>query len=254
MTHDLLATTVGRISRNSLLRASVSDDALEVLRYLERKSRAAANGPGTRSVGTRAAASVDSMYALGCCRRGRGKDAWEDVLRRYLKEKFGTSVDFSSYCGKHATRKDNPYRALLQLPIRRFVTTNYDTFLECAIAYEKSIPFEEFRIGTLSGAVASRGDNALGGHGDTSAFAHGRLDRAEDRRPRSFTQERGFLNELTSLALARQKARGRISTRAGPWPRLNTMTIWSRSRASRSGTIIGCSARLTGRESRPRPP
>ena len=97
-------------------------------------------------------APVDSqelMFAIGTCKKALGGDALEDSLfHRYFEDRFGRpepAVPVSP----------NPHRALLRLPINRFVTTNYDCEIERALAIERNTAREELGIG--AGAARSPG-------------------------------------------------------------------------------------------------
>ncbi|HUR79716.1 MAG TPA: SIR2 family protein [Thermoanaerobaculia bacterium] len=68
------------------------------------------------------------QFYIGLCRR-LSKTMPEDVrefYRRQIEKTFGPER-------RHRSRKNNPYAALLDLPITRFVTTNYDIELELAL-------------------------------------------------------------------------------------------------------------------------
>ncbi len=120
--------------------------------------------------------SRELMYSIGVCKRllggGSGKD---DLYRQYLEKRFrlpDPPVDVPY----------NPHRALLKLPIHRFVTTNYDGELERALEKEREIEWEAFGIGA-------------------SGAGPGRAARPEP--PLSFTQRPTNCDQLALFALAR---------------------------------------------------
>jgi hypothetical protein len=77
----------------------------------------------------------------------------------------------------HPTVQLNPYDALLDLPIRRFITTNYDREIEIALAKKRVVPREEFGL-------------------------H-RKQPLRDARHRDFTQESAYNDQLALFALTK---------------------------------------------------
>lgn len=123
------------------------------------------------------ASRVDSqelMFMIGACKRLFGGRPPEDnPYRRYLAERFRPPE-------RAAGVEHNPHRALLQLPIHRFVTTNYDGELERALAADPS------RASRLGLSFTQRPENcdqlalfalARVGQADNMVFhCHGRYD------------------------------------------------------------------------------
>lgn len=121
---------------------------------------------------------------------------------------------------------ESPYEALLDLPIRRFVTTNYDTEIEEALIRRFGTQREMFAIGESPRATAL-----------------------------SLTQESEYVQQLTRFALARQSANDRMVFHChGRWDRPSSMVaseedyqkwyLTPRSTASPSDTVSSsCSAR-----------
>ena len=125
------------------------------------------------------AGSDDLMFFLGACKKAIGGDEWVKLLRAYFvedpcwcfssrTEEWGTPVGFTD------ATFPNPYKALLDLPVRRFATTNYDCLLEHALVQWREVRLEEFGIGSKVPG---------------------------DRRPRSFTQEAEYLDELALFSI-----------------------------------------------------
>jgi tetratricopeptide (TPR) repeat protein len=85
--------------------------------------------------------SDELTFFIGVCKRvledtpaGRGR------IGQYLGQRFAPRQRAPSGV------PHSPHRALLGLPIRRFVTTNYDCELERALAEVRRVPWEEFGI------------------------------------------------------------------------------------------------------------
>jgi len=116
------------------------------------------------------AAPEDLMFYLGACKSALHEQPWQEhPYHRYLRERFGLSARLYEPA-------ENPHRALVGLPINRFVTTNYDCELERALSEGRGIPMNRFGIDQGS-------------------------DRAPDRL--SFTQENEDCDRLAEFALAR---------------------------------------------------
>lgn len=114
------------------------------------------------------------MFYINACQKvlepgvldWKGKNPYHD----YIRERFGKRFDKA----KNPDRPD-PCAALLDLPITRFVTTNYDCEIEWALSDERNVPEEKFGIGR-------------------AAPVPGAL---------SFTQEPDYVEQLAMFALAR---------------------------------------------------
>lgn len=118
---------------------SVEDRRERLLRFQERLA-----SPG----------DVDSrelMFVIGVCKRlfADGPPE-EDAYRRYLNDRFRPPEPPPAV-------EHNPHRALLGLPIARFVTTNYDCELERALAAERGVPWESFGIASGGGPPSLAG-------------------------------------------------------------------------------------------------
>ncbi len=107
----------------------------------------------------------EMMFAVSICREILKKPSGEKAYQKCLEESLSPR-------GKKAT--DQPLHALLDLPIHRFVTTNYDHEIEHALATIRQVPLEEF----------------------------GLLNPAQ-KDPRSFTQKSENCDRLALFALAR---------------------------------------------------
>lgn len=82
----------------------------------------------------------DVVFFLGYCQEilfkpGAGRVKYYDLL----SETFG-------YSGKPKIVHDNPYDALVKLPIDRYVTTNYDCEIERALARAHKLPLTDFGL------------------------------------------------------------------------------------------------------------
>lgn len=115
--------------------------------------------------------SKELMFIIGACKRLLSCPGALDPYRQYLRDRFQppTGDDRSEH---------NPHRALLDLPIYRFVTTNYDCELERALAAERGLQLRDFGI-----------SRDLQGPGSTH--------------PLSFTQRPENPDQLALFALAR---------------------------------------------------
>jgi len=95
--------------------------------------------------------SQELMFMIGVCKRLFDGDPPEDnPYRRYLVNRFQPPV-------RPAEVEHNPLRALLGLPIHRFVTTNYDCEIELALSAERGIGLDEFGIGVGADRAAKPG-------------------------------------------------------------------------------------------------
>ena len=117
------------------------------------------------------------MFYIGVCQKIHQEltqsSSQQNHYYRYLQERFNPSHSSA----KSSAFPDNPYHALLKLPIHRFITTNYDCEIERALEQERDIPPEEFAIGATYGEV------------------HGKL-------PLSFTQDLRYSDQLALFALS----------------------------------------------------
>jgi tetratricopeptide (TPR) repeat protein len=102
-----------------------------------------------RLVSTPRPDSEDLMFSIGVCKRLLGGDSPEDnPYLSHLQARFQPA-------GLPANIEPNPHRALLKLPIHRFVTTNYDVEIERALADERAIDWAQFGIGIRPDHAAS---------------------------------------------------------------------------------------------------
>ncbi len=116
--------------------------------------------------------SPELMFAIGLAKRVLTQNPGAgDLYLRYLVDRFRPMTSPVGF-------KHNPHRALVRMPIDRFVTTNYDCEIERALKDERGIVWEDFRIETA-------------------------VDLARRARPPlSFTQESDNLEQLALFALA----------------------------------------------------
>ncbi len=118
--------------------------------------------------------SQELMFMIGACKRVfAGCPDAENPYCLYLTERFrppepAPAVEY------------NPHRALVGLPIQRFVTTNYDCEVERALTAQRQVAWEEFGINTCTDAGASSPGSRL-----------------------SFTQRPANSDQLALFALAR---------------------------------------------------
>lgn len=95
--------------------------------------------------------SQDLMFMIGACERlFAGYPPEDNLYRRYLKEHFQPPKP-------RTDTGHNPYRALLELPIHRFVTTNYDCEIELALKAVRGIEWDRFGIAARTGRTANPG-------------------------------------------------------------------------------------------------
>jgi len=131
-----------------------------------------------------APAGSDIEKQLGRFAADLKTQGWKDPT--YLKYYIGVALRVLGEAGAFIRKRysqrqvqispeSNPYAALVRLPIRRFVTTNYDCSIEQALAAERSIPWESFGIDGCDSAV---------------------------RMPLSFTQQPRYREQLALFALA----------------------------------------------------
>ena len=93
----------------------------------------------------------DLMFIIGVCKRlFADGPAEDDPYKRYLAERFWPHKPTPHV-------EHNPYRALLQLPIERFVTTNYDHEIEKALCASGRVRWEAFSIPDRNGKIAPGG-------------------------------------------------------------------------------------------------
>ena len=112
------------------------------------------------------------MFYIGACEKAlaleqRGASAYAE----YLSRRFSAASPASGAA--------NPHEALLELPITRFMTTNYDGEIERALEKRRGIPRSRFGIGSR-----------------------------HDPSHLSFTQHRRHLEQLARFALARLSGEG----------------------------------------------
>ena len=118
------------------------------------------------------------LHMAGVCRRNLEDSAFES----FLDDKFRSpSIDVGH-------NQSSPLSALLDLPIYRFITTNYDEEIERALEQERDVKWNEFGIGTDESNSNHLAQNE---RGDEVEFV------------KSFTQEDQFLNELAVFSLSR---------------------------------------------------
>jgi len=130
--------------------------------------------------------ATELMFFIGACKKIVQKHDWvQDPYQRFFQERFReTTGGQSSRC--------NPHEVLVQLPIRRFVTTNYDVEVERALSKHRGVSFDRFGIGQVGNRPPDRlsftqeaeeserlAQFALGrSRGDPMVFhCHGRFDR-----------------------------------------------------------------------------
>jgi tetratricopeptide (TPR) repeat protein len=112
------------------------------------------------------------MFYLGACQKAfASRPSWDNPYHSYLRETF--RLRFPEPAARH-----NPYRTLLELPISRFVTTNYDCEIERALSTTKEMPLAEF---------------GLQEDGNPQPLP---------RRSRSFTQKPEHIDQLALFSLA----------------------------------------------------
>jgi len=84
--------------------------------------------------------SEELMFMVGVCKQlFDGQPPEENPYRRYMEKRFRPLEPPPEV-------EHNPIRALLRLPIERFVTTNYDCEIERALTAERKVAWEEFGI------------------------------------------------------------------------------------------------------------
>ena len=119
------------------------------------------------------------LYMAGVCKRNLKDNP--SPFENYLKDKFDPASN-------HIDRKrSNPLHPLLDLPIYRFITTNYDEEIERALEQKREVRRDEFGIGTAGDNAQALEQNEKG---------------SEERFVKSFTQEQQFLNALAVFALS----------------------------------------------------
>lgn len=80
------------------------------------------------------------MFYVGVCKRILGEYCWtDDPYQRFFRDRFERAPEgYETGC--------NPHEVLVHLPVRRFVTTNYDVEIERALSKQKSLSFDRFGI------------------------------------------------------------------------------------------------------------
>lgn len=117
-------------------------------------------------------ASPDLMFAIGLAKRALTRNPGAgNRYHGYLSDRFRPAASAPPV-------EHNPHRALLRLPIRRFVTTNYDCEVELALRDERTIAWKDFGIELPAGTPGGAGPSL------------------------SFTQEDANLEQLARFALA----------------------------------------------------
>ncbi len=121
---------------------------------------------------------VELMFILGVCqsaaRQLAARDpSANDFVGDYFRRAFQPRPE-------PAAPAVNPYHALLELPIKRFVTTNYDEEIERALEHVRGIPRADFGIDPSSAGRAS-----------------------DAPPPKSFTQTEESYEQLVLFALAK---------------------------------------------------
>lgn len=118
----------------------------------------------------------DLTFYLGSCKRLLDRLEWpEHPYAEYVRRRFGPEGE-----GEHPPLDAQPHHALAELPIQRFVTTNYDRELELVLAEHGRVAYEDFGIGEAE---------------------------PEPERSRSFTQEERDCDFLARFCVARPRAR-----------------------------------------------
>jgi hypothetical protein len=113
--------------------------------------------------------SEDLKFMLATCQRAlpEGNTVYQEYFYRHFNPR------------NRLKDSPNPYRSLLELPISRFITTNYDCEIERALYEAKDVSFPEVGFGSM-----------------------GRPEDLE-RRPLSFTQRPEYRDQLALFSLAR---------------------------------------------------
>ena len=93
-----------------------------------------------KKLGSQSSISVDLMFYIGLCKQLADRETWEDnPFLVYFRNEFKR--------GQYPNNPTiNPYHALMDLPITRFITTNYDCEIEEALSEKRSINFEDFGV------------------------------------------------------------------------------------------------------------
>ncbi|MCP4655120.1 MAG: NACHT domain-containing protein, partial [bacterium] len=121
--------------------------------------------------------AVELMFIMGVCQsvakelKTRDPSA-KNFVGDYFRQAFKPRPE-------PAAAPANPYHALLELPIKRFVTTNYDEEIERALEHARGISSAEFGIDAPSGG------------------------RAPTASPKSFTQMKESYEQLVLFALGK---------------------------------------------------
>jgi len=117
--------------------------------------------------------SQELMFMIGACKRLFGnRPLEENPYHNYLMDRFQPREPPPDV-------EHNPHRALLGLPIHRFVTTNYDCEIERALRDERGIGWDRFGIGAIANPATGLGPSL------------------------SFTQRKESCDQLALFALAR---------------------------------------------------
>lgn len=122
--------------------------------------------------------ATDLTYYLGSAKRLLDRFEWPvHPYAGYVRRRFGPEGERD---GELPPLDAQPHRALAELPIRRFVTTNYDRELELALAEHGGVAYEDFGIGEAE---------------------------PDPERSRSFTQEERDCDFLARFCVARPRSR-----------------------------------------------
>ena len=132
--------------------------------------------------------------------------ACQDILKERAGEHYADYFESAFSKPKTPNPRSNVYRAILKLPINRFVTTNYDCEIEKALGTSRSRPisWEDFGIPTSAdGSVPPRSDDGLS---------------------LSFTQEDCYHRELARFAFTRLwQNRNMVFHCHGRWDRIDSI-------------------------------
>lgn len=173
---DILNKTVRKLSGKS---SGVDNNALTKLKryqsYFKNK---------------RLTGELSAQVVLRECERALANDSRREArskeFRTLVEEEFERTAQSTETRRKRADATLNPYTALLGMPIRRFVTTNYDMEIEHALHAKHKLTKKE--LFETSGGAAELADIRSG---------------AITRNHRSFTQKDVNHEQLTRISLAR---------------------------------------------------
>ncbi|MFP3940573.1 MAG: SIR2 family protein [Thermoanaerobaculia bacterium] len=151
--------------------------------------------------------AADLMYFLGTCKRLLDRLTWDThPLARYVEGRFGPE---SATAGPDPMA--DPHRALAELPVSRYVTTNYDCDVEAALSVSGRIDYERFGLGPGGASDPQRlsftqqpedGDRlavftlARPRHAPMVFHCHGRFDRPESLIATEEDYQRWYLGQV----------------------------------------------------------